>query len=97
MLPLGLLKNEEAVKMTQTENDLHVELHMQGRPAELWGAIKADGTLRTRENHSLGGWERVVLRFRRPEDVTRGQPVLLEVRPHGERCGCERIYTAWNG
>lgn len=97
MLPLGLLKIEDAVKMTQEENDLHVMLHMQGGPAELWGSLKADGTLRTREHLSLGGWERRVMTFRRPEDVTIGQPVLLEIRPHGEHCGCERIYTARNG
>jgi hypothetical protein len=83
--------------MTDEEQKTLVGLHMQGCSAELGGSLKVDGTLRTMEHLSLGGWEGRVMTFRQPEDVTIGQPVLLEIRPHGEHCGCDRIYTAWSG
>lgn len=79
--------------MTREDELKLLSLHLAGQPTEEWGALLADGTLRTYEVHTLGGRELRLRIFSTPSDVRVGQPVLLKIRPHGDYCGCTPIYA----
>lgn len=75
--------------MTEQDHQTLLALHLAGQPTEEWCAMLTDGSLRTYEVNTLGGWERRLRIFKTPAEVRVGQPVLLRIRPHGEHCGCD--------